>query len=429
MLYQIYEFNHAFLAPWRTAAAYWEFFLSSPFNPLAATQSGKQLSASLRMFRQLTKRFSKPSFNLEETVIDGRRVAIEEEEVLQKTFCTLLRFRRLGAEEITANQPKLLMVAPMSGHYATLLRGTVRAMLPFYDIYVTGWSDARDVPLMQGRFGLDEYIDYVIEILQYIGPEVHVMAVCQPAVPVLAAAALMAEDKDPMRPRSLTLMGGPIDTRINPTEVNLFAKQHSLTWFKKTLISQVPFPYAGFMRPVYPGFVQLSGFLGMNFNRHVRAHWDYFRHLVAGDGDSIDAHKKFYDEYLAVMDMTAEFYLDCVHRVFHEHLLPRGLFMHRERPVRPQAIEDIPILTVEGEHDDISGIGQTQAAHSLCRNLPAEFHDHYLAIDVGHYGVFNGSRWRDKTAPRVRNFIARYSPGSRDSIPPETRDNVIRLKS
>lgn len=422
MLYQLYEMNHAALAPWRASAAYWQMVMSSPFNPVAHTELGKTAVANLRIFRRVTRRFGKPSFGIEETEIDGNTISITEEEVWNKDFCSLLRFRRDGAYNITRTQPKLLIVAPMSGHYATLLRGTVREMLPYFDVYITDWIDARDVPVSQGSFGLDDYIDYVIEILQHIGPDVHVMGVCQPAVPVLAAAAVMADDQDPMRPKSMTLMGGPIDSRINPTAVNEFAQSHSIEWFENTVISHVPFPHAGFMRRVYPGFVQLSGFLGMNVERHMQAHWEYYNHLVEGDGDSIETHKRFYDEYLAVMDMTAEFYLETVECVFQKHLLPRGLMTHHDRRVRLEAIRDIALLTVEGEHDDISGIGQTEATHHLCSNLPSAYRDHFLAPGVGHYGVFNGSRWRKFIAPHVRNFIGQHC----DNVHPS--ENVVLLK-
>lgn len=423
MLYDLYEFNQAALAPVRAVAAYWEMVFASPLNPFSQTQAAKSAVAGLNVFRRVTSRFAKPAFGLNETLIDGQIISVKEEEVWHRDFCTLLRFRRESTDESIAAQSKLLIVAPLSGHHATLLRGTVQAMLPYHDVYITDWIDAREVPPAQSTFGLDDYIDYIIDILRDMGPDVHVIGVCQPSVPVLAAAALMAEDKDPNRPKSMTLMGGPIDSRINPTAVNLFAQKHSLEWFKETLISRVPFPYPGVMRRVYPGFVQLSGFLGMNFDRHVEAHWDYFRNLVRGDGDSIETHKRFYDEYLAVMDMTEEFYLETVRDVFQLHLLPRGLFKHRGRIVRPQAITDIALLTVEGERDDISGVGQTKAAHDLCTHLDPGFRDHYLAPDVGHYGVFNGTRWRTKIAPKVRDFIALHSQKA------VRTDNVIPLKN
>ncbi len=305
-------------------------------------------------------------------------------------------------------QPKLLIVAPISGHYATLLRGTVNTMLPDHDVYITDWADARMVPLAEGHFDLDDYIDYVISMLHLLGPGAHVMAVCQPSVPVLAAAALMEARGDTHLPATMTLMGGPIDTRLSPTAVNTLANTHDLDWFEQNVIMKVPFPHPGFMRDVYPGFLQISGFLSMNFDRHVDAHRDFYHHLIRGDGDSAEKHREFYDEYLAVMDLTAEFYLQTVDTVFIRHALPLGTMKHRGHKVEPQAIRNIAMLTVEGEHDDISGVGQTRAAHDLVVNLPADKRAHYLQLGVGHYGVFNGSRFRSEIAPRIADFIATH---------------------
>jgi poly(3-hydroxybutyrate) depolymerase len=305
-------------------------------------------------------------------------------------------------------QPSLLIVAPMSGHYATLLRGTVSTLLPDHDVYITDWIDARNVPLAEGGFDLDDYIDYVISILHFLGPGAHVVAVCQPAVPVFAAAALMSSAKDPNLPATMTLMGGPIDTRVNPTAVNTLANSHDLDWFRENVVMKVPFPHPGFMRDVYPGFLQISGFLSMNLDRHLQAHRDFFSHLVADDGDSADKHREFYDEYLAVMDLTAEFYLQTVDTVFIRHALPKGEMTHRNRRVDPSAIRDVAMLTVEGENDDISGVGQTEAAHAITPSLPADKKAHYLQPKVGHYGVFNGSRFRAEIAPRIADFIATH---------------------
>jgi poly(3-hydroxybutyrate) depolymerase len=307
------------------------------------------------------------------------------------------------------------MVAPMSGHYATLLRGTVEALLPSADVYITDWMDARMVPMTEGTFNLDDYIDYVIEMLHHLGPDTHVVAVCQPSVPVLAAAAVMEEAGDPLSPSSMTLMGGPIDTRINPTAVNQLAKDKPLEWFADNVIMNVPWPQPGFMRPVYPGFLQLSGFMSMNLDRHMIAHKDFFVHLVKNDGEP-EKHRDFYDEYLAVMDLTAEFYLQTVDQVFMKHALPKGELMHHGRRVDPTAIRDVALLTVEGENDDISGVGQTEAAQTICTSIPETMRMHYLQPDVGHYGVFNGSRFRREIAPRIVAFTRQHSRSGRSVV-------------
>jgi poly(3-hydroxybutyrate) depolymerase len=293
----------------------------------------------------------------------------------------------------------------MSGHYATLLRGTVEAMLPGHDVYITDWADARMVPLAEGRFDLDDYIDYLISMMHMLGPGAHLMAVCQPSVPVLAAAALMEARGDPNLPASMVLMGGPIDTRINPTAVNKLAEERGIEWFRDNVIMTVPWPNTGFMRQVYPGFLQLSGFMSMNLDRHLTAHKDFFGHLVKNDGDSADKHREFYDEYLAVMDLTAEFYLQTVDTVFVKHQLPKGEMMYRGERVDPTKIRNVALMTVEGENDDISGIGQTKAAHALTPNIPGARHVHWEQPRVGHYGIFNGRKWREQIMPRVRDFI------------------------
>ena len=293
----------------------------------------------------------------------------------------------------------------MSGHYPTLLRGTVETFLPNHDVYITEWVDARMVPLADGRFDLDTYIDYIISILHLLGDDVHVIAVCQPSVPVLAAVALMEADNDPDVPRSMVLMGGPIDTRINPNEVNKLAERRGLNWFRNHVIAKVPFPHPGFMRDVYPGFLQLHGFMSMNLDRHIEAHHNLFLHLVKGDGDSAQKHREFYDEYLAVMDLAAEFYLQTVDTVFIRHALPKGEMTHRGRRVDPAAIRRVALMTVEGENDDISSVGQTEAAHALCVDIPEDNKVHYLQPAVGHYGVFNGSRFRAEIAPRIADFV------------------------
>jgi poly(3-hydroxybutyrate) depolymerase len=323
----------------------------------------------------------------------------------EHSFCRLLHFERAFERQPTRPQPRLLIVAPMSGHYSTLLRGTVEAFLPNHDVYITEWQDARMVPLAEGPFDLDDYIDYVISILHFLGGDVHIVAVCQPSVPVLAAVARMEATEDPYVPLSMVLMGGPIDTRVNPTGVNQLAKFRGIDWFRRNVITKVPFPHPGVMRDVYPGFLQLNGFVSMNIDRHIDAHRKLFRHLVDGDGDSAQKHREFYDEYLAVMDLAAEFYLQTVETVFIRHALPQGLMTHRDDAVDPTQIRRVALMTVEGEHDDISGVGQTEAAHRLCVNIPDALKAHWLQPGVGHYGVFNGSRFRAEIAPRIADFV------------------------
>ena len=407
MLYQLHEAQRALTAPLRWAAEANQMLFSHPLNALSYTPPGRAIAAASELVYSQLKPHRKPAFGLSETVIDGRTVPVREEVVVSTPFCHLRHFARAVAPV----QPRLLLVAPLSGHFATLLRGTVEALLPHVDVYVTDWRDARDVRLSHGPFDLDDYVDLVIDFLQLLGPNTHVMAVCQPAVPVLAAVSLMAADKDTAAPASMTLMGGPIDTRINPTTPNNLAKSHSLEWFEHAVVSRVPFPYKGYMRQVYPGFLQLSGFMSMNLDRHVGAHVRHYFHLVRGDGDSAEAHRTFYQEYRSVMDLPAEYYLQTIERVFQEHRLAVGSFRHRDRLVEPAAIERTALLTVEGGKDDISGPGQTQAAHDLTTNLPARRHAHHLQADVGHYGVFNGRRWREQIAPRVVQFIHAHDAG------------------
>jgi poly(3-hydroxybutyrate) depolymerase len=405
LAYYWYEAAHAVVGPARAANDATRLLFNNPVNPLTYTGYGRTLSAACELFERVTRRYGKPAFDLPTTLVGGERVAVRENVVWQKPFCRLLHFERQfnGPRPI---QPKLLIVAPMSGHYATLLRGTVEAFLPTHEVYITDWEDARLVPLAVGRFDLDDYIDYVIEMLQAMGPGVHVMGVCQPSVPVFAAVARMEAKDDPCSPASMTLMGGPIDTRCSPTAVNKVAQERGLEWFKRNCIVKVPFTSPGFMRGVYPGFLQLSGFMAMNIDRHMLAHWEMYNHLVEGDGDSAEKHRDFYDEYMAVMDLTEEFYLQTVDVVFCRHLLPRGEMLHRGELVDLKAIRRTGLMTVEGEKDDISGVGQTYAAHDLCVNLPEERKAHYLQMGVGHYGVFNGSRFRSEIAPRIADFIA-----------------------
>ncbi|WP_321500329.1 polyhydroxyalkanoate depolymerase [Breoghania sp.] len=401
--YQLHELNHAALSPMRAVADVTRLYFKNPLNPATHTPVGRGMAAACELFERATRRYGKPAFGFETVTISGMPVSVHEEVVWQRPFCRLIHFQRALTKP--RNDPKLLIVAPMSGHYATLLRGTVEAFLPTHDVYITDWIDARQVPVSEGRFDLDDYIDYVISILHRLGGDTHVMGVCQPAVPVLAAVAVMEAAGDPYAPNSMTLMGGPIDTRENPTAVNEMALSHNIDWFAKNVIMRVPFPHPGFMREVYPGFLQLSGFMSMNLDRHIMAHHEFFNHLVSGDGDSAEKHREFYDEYLAVMDLTAEFYLQTVDTVFIRQALPKGEMMHRDRLVEPSAIRNTALMTVEGEKDDISGIGQTKAAHKLCTNIPDEKRVHYMQMGAGHYGVFNGSRFRAEIAPRISDFI------------------------
>ncbi|MBY2917160.1 polyhydroxyalkanoate depolymerase [Rhizobium leguminosarum] len=407
MFYQLYELNHAAMAPFRAAADIMRFAYANPLNPFSHTPFGRTMAASLEMFERTTRRYGKPEFGLKQTTIGEKTVSVREEVVWSRPFCNLLHFAR-GIPAARGNDPRILIVAPMSGHYATLLRGTVEALLPSADIYITDWIDARMVPMTEGTFDFDDYVDYVIEMLHFLGQDTHVIAVCQPSVPVLAAAAVMEEARDPLSPASMTLMGGPIDTRINPTAVNKLAQERSLQWFSDNVIMNVPWPQPGFMRPVYPGFLQLSGFMSMNLDRHLVAHKEFFMHLVKNDGEP-ERHRDFYDEYLAVMDLTAEFYLQTVEEVFIKHSLPKGELMHRGKRVDPAAIRNVALLTVEGENDDISGVGQTKAAQTICVNIPEDMRMHYLQPDVGHYGVFNGSRFRREIAPRIVDFVRKHS--------------------
>ena len=404
MFYQFYELQQAALQPARAYADVLKSIYSSPGNPLANTSFARAIAAAAELFERTTRRYGKPEFGISNTVVDGRDVPVHEEVVWTKPFCRLLHFAR-GLPEKRKPDQKLLIVAPMSGHYATLLRGTVKEMLPSADVYITDWTDARMVPLAHGGFDLGDYIEYVIEMLDVLGPGTSVMAVCQPSVPVLAAISLMAARKSSNQPSSMILMGGPVDTRRNPTAVNRFAEERDLGWFKNHMIMPVPWPNPGFGRNVYPGFLQLSGFMGMNLDRHLSAHNAFFKHLVQGDGEPAEKHREFYDEYLAVMDLTAEFYLQTVDQVFIRKSLAKGEFLHRGELVEPSAITQVALMTVEGENDDISGVGQTKAAHDLCVNIPADKRAHHLQPVVGHYGVFNGSRFRADIAPKIVEFI------------------------
>ena len=421
MLYDAYEFQRSLLAGASAMANMGAEWMHNPINPLSYTKAGPVVASGLEVFAHASAPRGKPHFGFTSTIVDGREVPVVEEVVVRKPFGQLKRFRRIGVE----GGPKLVIVAPMSGHYATLLRGTAERMLPAHDVYVTDWRDAKLVPLSDGSFGLDEYIDYLVAFLEHVGPGAHMLAVCQPSVPCYAAAALMSAQNHPCRPRTLTMMGGPVDTRQAPTEVNTVATQRPHTWFEQNVIATVPFYYPGGGRKVYPGFLQLAGFMAMNLGNHLASHWGMFKHLVEGDEDSADATKRFYDEYRSVCDMTAEFYLQTIDKVFQEHALPLGTFTHRGTRVDPGEITDIGLLAIEGERDDISGIGQTKAALTLATALPEEHKKYLLAKGVGHYGIFNGRRWRELIAPVVEEWIAQHDR----KADPSQSDNAAGAES
>jgi poly(3-hydroxybutyrate) depolymerase len=402
LLYDAYEFQRSLLNGASAMAGIGSEWMQNPANPLSYTAGAPIIASGLDVFSHASADHAKPSFGFTETIVEGKTCPVVEEITCTRPFGRLIHFTRPGAPE---GQPRLLIVAPMSGHYATLLRGTVERMLPGHDVYITDWQDARLVPLDAGRFDLDDYIDYVIGFLEHLGPGAHVLAVCQPSVPVYAAAALMSEDGNPSRPRTLTMMGGPIDTREAPTTVNTVATQRPHAWFEQNVIATVPFYYPGRGRKVYPGFLQLTGFMAMNLGNHLISHWEMFKHLIDGDEESAGATKSFYEEYRAVCDMPAEFYLQTIDKVFQEHALPKGELMHRGRKVDPAAIKDVALLAIEGERDDISGIGQTKAALTIATELADRLKRYYLAEGVGHYGIFNGRRWREKIAPVLEKWI------------------------
>ncbi|MBX3480537.1 MAG: polyhydroxyalkanoate depolymerase [Caulobacter sp.] len=414
MLYALQDATYHAAGPMRLAARMARDFWSSPLNPARDSVIGRNIYAAADLYANVTRRYGKPAWGLDSTVVNGVTVAVRETVVWESPWCRLIQFdrdmagmRRAGKMQL---DPAVLLVAPLSGHYATLLRGTVEALLPHHAVFVTDWSNARDVPMMEGRFDFHDYIDHIRTMLGVMGARAHVIAVCQPGPAVLAASALMAEDNDPSRPRTMTFMGSPIDARLSPTVTNRLAEERPFTWFKGNMIYTVPPPHPGALRRVYPGFVQLASFMSMNLEKHQEAHRRYFEQLVDGDGDSAEKHRTFYDEYLSVLDLTEEFYLQTVDIVFQKYLLPRGELVHRGRNVDPSAITDIGLMTVEGELDDISGIGQTQAAHDLCTGLPAEMKRDYVQPGVGHYGVFNGRKFREQIYPRVAAFIREIDP-------------------
>ena len=405
MLYDAYEVQRSFLAGASKLAGLGAGWLNNPSNPWGYNSMGPLVAASLEVFAHAAAPRGKPEFGIESVRVRGRQLPVHEEILLRKPFGQLKHFARDGAEA----GPPLLIVAPMSGHYATLLRGTVERLLPSADVYITDWRDAKLVPLSEGGFDLDDYIDYLVEFLELIGTRTgqrpHMLAVCQPSVPAFAATALMNQDKNRWRPKTLTMMGGPIDTREAPTAVNTLATQRPFSWFEQNVIATVPMIYPGSGRKVYPGFLQLAGFMTMNLGSHLVSHWEMFKHLVVGDEESAVSTQKFYEEYRSVCDMTADLYLQTVDVVFQRHLLPKGELEHRGRRVDPAAVRDTALLAIEGERDDISGIGQTRAALDIANRLPKAKKQYYLAPDVGHYGIFNGRKWREKIAPVVEKFI------------------------
>ena len=409
MLYDAYEVQRSFLAGASKLAGMGAGWLNNPANPLSYSSMGPVVAASLDVFAHASALRGKPEFGLRSTTIGRKTVPVREEILVSKPFGDLKHFVRVGAP---ATHPKLLIVAPMSGHFATLLRGTVERLLPRHDVYITDWKNAKLVPTSDGSFDLDDYVDYLIEFLEAIGDasgeRPHMLAVCQPAPAAFAAAALMSADKNPWRPRTLTMMGGPIDTREAPTAINTLATQRPHAWFGNNVVATVPMIYPGAGRKVYPGFLQLAGFMTMNLGDHLISHWEMFKHLVEGDEESADASRAFYEEYRSVSDMSSEFYLQTVDVVFQRHLLPDGKYVHRGTRVDPAAIRDTALLAIEGERDDISGIGQTKAALDIAERLPASKKKYFMAKDVGHYGIFNGRKWREKIAPVVEKWIAEH---------------------
>lgn len=404
MLYQSYQLQDDFLAPIRS----WAGWTQSLFNslPWAVPESARLgYSAALEMISRFQLTHTRPPFGIGSVLVDGKTLPVEERVSLAKPFANLLHFAKPGI----AGQPKVMLIAPLSGHFSTLLRGTVETLLPEHDVYVTDWLNARDVPQSAGRFGVDEYIDYLIAFLEHLGTGAHILAVCQPCVQALAAVAIMSAGENPCVPRSMTLMAGPIDPNESPTMVNELAVKRSLAWFEQSVISQVPYRFAGRGRRVYPGFLQLTAFMAMNMDRHREAHQRMHYHLARGEQDEAGTIKEFYDEYFAVLDMTEEFYLETIDRIFQRAELANGTFTHHGRLVDPAAIRRTALLTVEGGRDDICGMGQTAAAHELCSSLRPHLKRHYLQANVGHYGVFNGSKWRKEIYPVVQNLIAQAS--------------------
>ncbi|GGC22727.1 polyhydroxyalkanoate depolymerase [Pseudoduganella buxea] len=411
MLYQLHEMQRTFLNPLMQWAEASSKLFSNPVSPLAHTPFSQRIAAGYELLYRLGKDYEKPAFGIDTVTVNGKPVGILEHVEVTKSFCRLLHFRKNLPESETRAlaQPTVLLVAPLSGHHSTLLRDTVRGLLADHDVFITDWTDARMVPLSEGAFHLDDYIFYVQDFIRHLGPDVHVISVCQPTVPVLAAISLMATNKDPKLPKTMTMMGGPIDPRKSPTAVNNLATEKPFSWFENTVIYPVPPNYAGFGRKVYPGFLQHAGFIAMNPGRHAQSHREFYMHLVRGDDEPADSHRKFYDEYNAVLDMPAEYYLDTIKTVFQEFRLPKGTWEVGGQLVRPQDITNVALLTVEGELDDISGAGQTQAAHDLCSGIPANMQEDFVVPQAGHYGIFSGRRWREIVCPKITDFIRQHA--------------------
>lgn len=404
MLYQLHEMQRAFLTPFAAFTDAGSQLFSSPYSPLAYTPISRQMAAGYELMTRIGKEYQKPAWNLPATDINGKSVRVTEAVALDKPFCRLVHFHR-DVRGANKDDPKVLLVAPLSGHHATLLRDTVRALLPAHDVYVTDWVDARMVPLSAGPFHLNDYVRYVQDFIRHLGPDVHVISVCQPTVPVLAAVSLMATANDPCQPRSMVMMGGPIDPRQSPTQVNRLATTKPYSWFESQVIHPVPPRYPGAGRKVYPGFLQHAGFMAMNPDRHMKSHYEFYLDLLRGDDSDAEAHRRFYNEYNAVLDMPAEFYLDTIRMVFQDFALPSGTWEVDGQTVRPADIKQVALFTIEGELDDISGQGQTRAAIKLCKNIPAERKSHYTAPNCGHYGIFSGRRWREMICPKIAEFI------------------------
>ncbi|MFJ7565510.1 polyhydroxyalkanoate depolymerase [Herminiimonas sp. NPDC097707] len=411
MLYQLHEFNRSLLNPLTDWAEASSRLFTDPVSPLAYTPYAQRIAAGYELLYRLGKQYEKPNFDIKSVLVKGKTVAIVEEETEKKSFCTLIHFKKkLSAKEFAAlKQPVVLLVAPLSGHHSTLLRDTVRSLLQDHDVYITDWTDARMVPLTEGSFHLHDYVYYIQDFIRKLGPDLHVISVCQPTVPVLAAISLMASEHDPKLPKTMTMMGGPIDARKSPTQVNDLAVEKPHAWFENQVIYSVPTSYPGFGRKVYPGFLQHAGFIAMNPGRHAQSHWDFYMHLREGDNESAEEHRKFYDEYNAVLDMPAEYYLETIKTVFQEHRLPLGTWEVEGKLVRPQDIKSVALFTIEGEKDDISGAGQTHAAQDLCSSIPKSDKQQFTAPQCGHYGIFSGRKWREIIAPKIGEFIAKHS--------------------
>ena len=411
MLYQFHELNRTFLSPFIQWAETSAKLFTNPVSPLAHTPFAQRIAAGYELMYRLGKDYEKPHFNIKTATVRGKTVEIAEEIASAKSFCTLLHFKKVmkNSELAALKQPKILVVAPLSGHHSTLLRDTVQCLLPDHDVYITDWCDARMVPLSAGPFHLHDYVYYVQEFIRLLGPDLHVISVCQPTVPVLAAVSLMATAKDPKLPKTMIMMGGPIDPRKSPTQVNNLAIKKPYSWFENTVIYGVPPNYPGSGRKVYPGFLQHAGFVAMNPSRHAQSHWDFYMHLRRGDDESAESHRKFYDEYNAVLDLPAEYYLETIKTVFQDFRLAKGTWEVEGKLVRPQDIKTVALFTIEGELDDISGAGQTHAAHELCTGIPKSTQQQFTAPQCGHYGIFSGRRWREIVCPKGNDFIKKHA--------------------